>query len=387
VDANRNGVQDSGEANVQGVKVTLLNSNGGQVGEAITTNANGNYAFSNLMPGSYYVKFDPATLPSGFIFTTAKAAGVSDDRDSDADASGKTANVTLNAGQNHRDLDAGIMQPAQPALASLGDIVWFDANKNGIQDNGEQGVAGVEVKLYAADGNFVKSAITGNDGKYLFTDLLPGSYYVEFANVPGHVFTRYNIGTNGMDSDDSLDATDSDPLVPWVGVGISNGGVEAELGAPLTFTFFYSNTSDNLAATNVVISTTVPAGTSFVAASSDPGWSCPNPTAGSVCTLTVKTLAAGANGSATFVLLLDANEPAVPDMLDLFVSVTQGTVARTRNVTLAAGENNFNFDAGIVRIESSLQTATPTDPTNLPPSEQPQQGRKNVFLPTVRTEK
>ena len=52
------------------------------------------------------------------------------------------------AGDTDLSLDAGFV-----ANGSLGDYVWFDANKNGIQDPDESGVAGVTVRLYQANEN------------------------------------------------------------------------------------------------------------------------------------------------------------------------------------------------------------------------------------------
>ena len=380
VDANKNGTQDEGESNVQGVKVTLYNSNNQQVGEPTITDENGVYIFVDLTPGTYYVMFDPTTLPAGFTFTTSNGGGITDDKDSDADASGKTQAVTIKSGDNYVDLDAGIVEIDQSILAELGDTVWYDLNNNGIQDGlntptGEKGVPGVVVNLYTSGGGFVKTDTTDADGKYLFTELQPGSYYVEFASVDGYSYTHYNVNGNAQD------AEDSDPLVPWVNVTISDGGLEGELGQPLVYTIFYTNTDVTLAATNVVISTTIPTGTSFVAASSNAGWVCSNPAAGNVCTLTLPTLAANTSGTATFVVLLSTSEPAVPDLLDIFVDLTQGTIARTQVVPLGAGESNLTVDAGLVIINSQLTTPTPTDPTNLPGGEQPH--NTFIFLPMV----
>ena len=39
----------------------------------------------------------------------------------------------------------------------LGDKVWNDANKNGIQDAGEFGIPGVKVILKDKDGNFLEN--------------------------------------------------------------------------------------------------------------------------------------------------------------------------------------------------------------------------------------
>jgi uncharacterized repeat protein (TIGR01451 family) len=157
--------------------------------------------------------------------------------------------------------------------------------------------------------------------------------------------------------------------------------VEGELGEPLAYTFFVTNTDPILPAVNVVISTTIPAGTTFVPASSNPDWRCDKDTAGGVCTLTIARLAATKSASAVFVVLLSDSEPEVPNVLDLFGDLSQGTVARTQIVTLSPGETNLTVDAGIVLIEAGAQTPTPTEPTNLP--EQPQPGPR-VYIPVVQ---
>ncbi len=44
--------------------------------------------------------------------------------------------------------------------ASIGDYVWDDVNRNGIQDENESGVANVEVILLDGDGNEVNRTQT-----------------------------------------------------------------------------------------------------------------------------------------------------------------------------------------------------------------------------------
>ena len=71
------------------------------------------------------------------------------------------------------------------ALGSLGDLIWKDLNNNGLQDNGETGVAGVIVELYNADGNgkptsaVLATDTTDTNGNYLFTNLSNGVYVVK----------------------------------------------------------------------------------------------------------------------------------------------------------------------------------------------------------------
>jgi hypothetical protein len=97
--------------------------------------------------------------------------------------------------------------------AALGDLVWFDANGNGIQDGDELGVSGVTVKLLDGVGNPVLDAdgdpittVTDANGKYEFPGLPPGTYIVEFVPPAGYGFTTPNQG-----GDDALDSN-ADPI-------------------------------------------------------------------------------------------------------------------------------------------------------------------------------
>ena len=49
-------------------------------------------------------------------------------------------------------------------LASIGDFVWEDMNRNGVQDNGEPGVAGVTVNLKDGTGAIVGTMTTDGSG-------------------------------------------------------------------------------------------------------------------------------------------------------------------------------------------------------------------------------
>jgi hypothetical protein len=263
-------------------------------------------------------------------------------------------------------------------LATLGDKVWFDYNKNGIQDQDEEGVAGVQVDLYTEAGVFVKSDVTDADGLYLFTELEPGAYYVEFATPQGYSFTKYNVNNN------TEDAADSDPLVPQVAISVSDQGMDGMAGEPLTYTVFYTNSDVSLPAVNVVVSATIPAAARFSAAGSTPAWNCASIEAGGICRFTLPTLAVNTSGSATFVVLLDEDSKKVPSFLDLWISLTQGSVARTGVVTLEEGEVDLTVDAGIVEIGATLQTGTVIVPTGLPILPQPN-ARGFIYLPSIQS--
>jgi hypothetical protein len=89
-----------------------------------------------------------------------------------------------------------------PALAALGNFVWHDLNVNGIQDAGEPPIAGATVKLRDCLGNAIATTTTDASGLYLFTNLAPGGYRVEFVKPAGYEFSPADQGAN--------DAVDSD---------------------------------------------------------------------------------------------------------------------------------------------------------------------------------
>lgn len=198
-DDNRDGVFDPAEGGVPGVTVNLYKCGESSPIDSRDTDLNGFYFFNDLVPGAYYVEFVSTTLPTDYQFTLPNQGGV-EALDSDADAAGITNCVNLAAGQNYVDLDAGIFQP----VASLGDFVWDDINKDGIQDQGEPGIGGVEVILSDCSGNFVASTNTLPDGSYGFGGLNPGDYKitVTMSSLPaGYVFTQQYSGIDDNDSD------------------------------------------------------------------------------------------------------------------------------------------------------------------------------------------
>ncbi|WP_343733224.1 SdrD B-like domain-containing protein [Duganella sp.] len=222
LDANRNGVQDSSETGVAGVKVLLLDASGNATGDSATTDANGNYSFTNLKPGTYSVQFDKSSLPANYVFTNA-GQGSNDAKDSDADANtGKTAQVTLASGAVNNDLDAGIVV----VQAKLGDTVWEDKNGNGVQDSGEAGIAGVTVQLKNAAGQVVQTTTTAADGKYSFT-ADPGSYTVSVTAPSGYNFSAKDAGADdAKDSDFGVNGQ-SDTVV--LNSGDNNTSIDAGL--------------------------------------------------------------------------------------------------------------------------------------------------------------
>jgi hypothetical protein len=89
---------------------------------------------------------------------------------------------------------------------TLSGYAWLDKNHDGIQDAGEPAMAGVKVTLRDSTSNDIvknrkdewATAITGPDGKYEFTDLSQGSYYVRFENTDGSADPDFELRDYGV---------------------------------------------------------------------------------------------------------------------------------------------------------------------------------------------
>ena len=88
-------------------------------------------------------------------------------------------------------------------MVSVGNFVWNDLDRDGIQDVGEPGIAGVTLTITKADGspvtdiygNAVTTTTTDANGHYLFANLPPGSYKVTVTNPAGYIPTLTGAGT------------------------------------------------------------------------------------------------------------------------------------------------------------------------------------------------
>lgn len=177
-DVNGNGVQEPGEPGIAGVTVTL----GGAASATTTTDANGAYRFGGLAAGSYTVT---VAAPAGFVATTANAGG-----DANLDSNGSPASVTLATDTSvNRSIDFGFTRGS----GKIGDYVWYDKDRDGLQEWGEYGLAGVVVTL---SGPVNAITTTNSHGAYLFTGLPAGTYTVSVATPSGFVASPWLRGSN-----------------------------------------------------------------------------------------------------------------------------------------------------------------------------------------------
>ena len=215
-DIDGDGIQDPDELGVAGVTVYLYDSTGTNIIDSTTTDALGNYIFTDLTPDTYYVGF--SNTPTGFTFSPqdADSEGTNGATNSDVNPTTGLSNpIVLGAGEDNLNVDVGLVPPT--GTAGLGDKVWIDLNQDGLQDANEPGISGVQVSLLDENGNVVAVTTTDENGNYQFIGLTPGDYQVQFSNLPnGYTFTTQDADNAGLGGTTNSDADSSTGITPII---------------------------------------------------------------------------------------------------------------------------------------------------------------------------
>jgi hypothetical protein len=214
-DTNKNGIQDIGENGIPNITVLLdgtTNDGIAFIQRSTATSATGNYTFYTLKPGVYQVSFVKAI---GYVASPANQGG-DNLKDSDANINtGKTGNITLNSNSNNTSVDAGFYKE-EGHTCVIGDYVWLDCNKNGIQDFGEFGVPNALVQLKKQDGTIAAVTTTAINGFYNFNNIPAGTYTLCFffpSSPIGLAFSPKKQGTDiSVDSDVNPNGS-TDPII------------------------------------------------------------------------------------------------------------------------------------------------------------------------------
>ena len=233
-DLNADGTKANTEPGVAGATVNLYPDNNddnlpdGVAAATTTTDANGFYSFTKLLPGKYIVG---VILPTGYTYGRSISTSSNPNNNIDNDNNGIVQVGPNAAGSEERTnsitlttLDNLTLDLSLNGYGTIGDFVWHDYDRNGMQDAGEPGFAGVVVKLTNSSGS-VTTKTTDANGFYQFAGLLPGTYTVCFTTpVPSaYLPSPANLGTD--------DAIDSDPVggcvTVVVVVGETNNNVDA----------------------------------------------------------------------------------------------------------------------------------------------------------------
>jgi hypothetical protein len=94
----------------------------------------------------------------------------------------------------------GEVEDYQFVFGAIGDHTWHDSNKNGLQDTGEPALTNVTVQLFDATDSLLGTAVSDADGRYLFTGIPAGTYYLAFSASTNYVLTTPEAGDQSLDS-------------------------------------------------------------------------------------------------------------------------------------------------------------------------------------------
>lgn len=189
VDLDGDGVQDPGEPGIPGVTLTLLGPDGEPVDGVgpVVTDANGFYSFTDLPvladPNDRYTVLIDNDQPALAAYKPTQS-GQGGDPATDSSTGSATSGPLTQPQDRDMTLDFGFV----PAEVSVGNYVWIDKNRDGIQDGNEDGIEGVVLTIVGptgdpvidVHGNEVSSVVTDENGFYLFDELpvLPaGQHY------------------------------------------------------------------------------------------------------------------------------------------------------------------------------------------------------------------
>ena len=313
-DVDGDGIQDDADPGIGGVTLTITGPDGAEVTDVfgnpvgpVQTLADGSYSFDHLPvldAGDHYTVHLDGDSPAldGYQQTTA---GAGDDRAVDSSTGSAESTDLTTDGASDVTLDFGfVAAPVEPpAEVSVGDVVWFDTDGDGLQDAGEPGIEGVTLTIAGPDGGPVTDVNgetvgpveTDADGLYVFDHLpvLPaGEHYTVHVDGDSPALDGYTPTTPGVGDDRAVDSStgsaESTDLTsdgasdvtldfgftkaPVFDLALRKTVAESIVGpgdlVPFTITVFNQG---GIAATDVVVTDTPPAGLSFDA-DDNPGW-------------------------------------------------------------------------------------------------------------------
>ena len=187
-DVNCDGLWQAGEPGVAGVLVTADGARNNMHYET-TTDENGRFEISQIRNGTYNVSYH---VPDGYVFTY-KANGAKQLRSlmtTEADRVGKDQ-VIFDNGDVVDEQNVGLV-----AEALVEGYCFLDANYNGLFDEGEQPLRGVQVELFRQSNNKrLKTTESDENGYYSFGNVRADTFKLK-AILPKDTTYTMNIPGN-----------------------------------------------------------------------------------------------------------------------------------------------------------------------------------------------
>ena len=197
VDDNEDGIQAPDDILKPGVMVSLFTENG-TLAFFRTTNENGQYFFTGLEAGNYFVLF---TIEDQYRFTSP-FSGTDISLNSDVNGEnlvGSTTILSVVDGVTREHIDAGLIDGA----IDINGITWIDADGNGIQESNENPLPNVQVNLYNLSDSLLATTISDANGNYKFENNLAAEYYLVFTpEDSSYINTIANQGNDDNIDDD-----------------------------------------------------------------------------------------------------------------------------------------------------------------------------------------
>ena len=224
-------------------------------------------------------------------------------------------------------------------LGALGDFVWNDLNRNGIQDPGEQGIPGVVVDLFDPNqgigpGFRLATDTTDSFGIFGFENLPAGNYVIRFHN-PDNItwaYSPFQVGSPGNDSD----ATSNLAFADTQTISLSSGEIDLtwdlglyQIGTPtITATITSSPTITATTTSTITSSPTITATTTATITSS------PTITATTTSTITSSpTITATITSSPTISSTITATITSSPTISSTITATITSSPTITATIT------------------------------------------------------
>ena len=206
-DLDVDGIRDIGETIIAAVPVWLCPSTYAMPPASppcmsTSSDSVGDFYYSNITSGDYYFAADDLqpsyqSSPGG-----NHDPSINDEIDDGEPISGggyvQTQVFTYVSTIPSTSFDFGFVR-----TSSIGGGVWDDSNGDGVINDGGTGIAGVNIELFDSASVSQGTTTTAANGSYIFSNVYPGDYYLNFTLPGGLQFSPQDVG-----GDDNID---SDP--------------------------------------------------------------------------------------------------------------------------------------------------------------------------------
>jgi hypothetical protein len=203
---------------------------------------------SKLKGGRYFVVAEIPAALSGL--TPIPESSTFQPLSTTVDVTSEDQTVRMGVTGSPTSTDTPQSEPTSPSRSSnrsevarfaVGDMIWRDDNRSGVQDPGESPASRISIQLLNVDGEVVASTVSSSAGRYVFDNLQAGTYAVRFAGVPEDFrLTPANAG--------GLRAADSDPdysgVTPPFTLGAGEPNVRAATAADRVVATYINPTID-----------------------------------------------------------------------------------------------------------------------------------------------